>query len=85
MLLLHACALRVAGSAAATTGCHQPYNPQALHAALVRAAPQFKGWEQHDSQEALHVLLDALQVCGMIPHVPCAHDARTMLDHDVAR
>jgi ubiquitin C-terminal hydrolase len=36
----------------------QPYNPQALHAAVCRIAPQFKGRQQQDSHELLRFLMD---------------------------
>lgn len=40
----------------------QPYNPSALLAAIVREAPQFKGKQQQDAHELLHVIMNSLQV-----------------------
>ncbi len=53
------------------------YDPQALLAALCRVAPSFSGNQQHDAHEALHALLEGLQVrhCAFAAYVSSAPHA----------
>jgi ubiquitin carboxyl-terminal hydrolase 4/11/15 len=44
----------------ASTGASTSYSPREFKQALARFAPQFSGYQQHDSQELVAFLLDGL-------------------------